>query len=147
MEKNLMNEGADMYLEAMEKDLVAKDSQAPWLHTANLSDEKQVEYFLAKAEDIESKYGKTVAYIYTTNDKLVATLPVLNMEDGTDLTSGPSTLRNTINGNIDLYGKVKACIGQAGVNYHYRDNPAQVGTKIDVPANEKMPAAPKTAKK
>lgn len=87
------------------------------LHSADLKNDKDVEYFLKKAEELENLYKKTVVHVYTDKDEFVSAIPVTNLEDGTDLTEGRTTLRNTLHGLVNKHEKVKAFIQPSGINY------------------------------
>ena len=87
------------------------------LHTASITDDKGVEYFLKKAEEIENQYKKTEVHVYDPDNKLIATLPTTNIEDGTDMTQGRTTLRNTLKGFLGQFKKMTLHIQPSGINY------------------------------
>lgn len=98
---------------------------SPYLHTAELTKENDIEYFLKKLEEVENLYKKTVVLAYDPEGKIIANVPTRNLEDGTDLSEGLSTVRNTLKGLMNQYKKIKANIGLAGVNYAHKEGHAQ----------------------
>ena len=103
-----------------------KTKPAKFLHTVTLANERDVEYFISKVNELEAAYRKTVVLAYDPEGKIIANVPSSNLEDTTDLTMGLTTLRNSLKGLVNLYGKIEANIGLAGINYSKHDNAAQV---------------------
>ena len=121
----IMNEslqaGADAAMKIFDRVDAMKPKDVPYLHTAELTNENDVSYFVSKLQDLENQYHKTRVQAYDKEGKLLATMPTVNIEDTTDLTQGLSTLRNTLNGFVNMHKKIKADVLQAGVNYPNRE--------------------------
>ena len=93
----------------------------PALHRAELKDERDIEYFLKKLEELEVQYRKTVVHVYDPEGNLVATLPTKSSIDQTDLSEGLSTMRNTLNGMVNKYKKVNAEVAISGLYYSHKE--------------------------
>lgn len=135
---NYLQGGADAAMKIFDRVDKMKKPDEPAIHSAVLKNEKDIEYFLKKAEDIDNKYGKTVIHVYSPEKDLIANVSLKNLEDGTDTSkygqdSNLSTIRNTLQGHVAGYGSVTANVLQAGVYYSKRENAAQVGKKIEEP--------------
>lgn len=109
--------GADKTMEIFDRADKMKPPPPPALHTVNVNDERGVEYFLKKAEALENQYKKTEVHVYDPDNKLIATLPTTNIEDGTDMTQGRTTLRNTLKGFLGRFKKLTLHVQPSGINY------------------------------
>jgi hypothetical protein len=68
------------------------------LDSRTIKNEKDVAYLIEKLYELENVYRKVRVIAKTEDDVVVAALPALSIIDGTDLTEGLSTIRNTLNG-------------------------------------------------
>jgi ABC-type antimicrobial peptide transport system ATPase subunit len=116
--------GAEAAMKIFDRVDAMKTKQVAYLHTAELKDEKDVSYFVSKLQDLENQYHKTEVHAYDKEGKLLATMPTVNIQDTTDLTQGLSTLRNTLNGFVNMHKKIKADVLQSGINYSNREGHA-----------------------
>jgi hypothetical protein len=112
-----LNAGANAAMGIFDRADKMKTPPPKALHTANITDDKSIEYFLKKAEEIENQYKKTEVHVYCPDNKLLATLPTTNLEDGTDMTAGRTTLRNTLKGFLGQFKKLTLHIQPSGINY------------------------------
>ena len=119
-----MQAGANAAMDIFERVDKTKPKFDPVLHSAQLTDDKSVEYFLKKLQEIENKYRKTEVHAYSPEGQLLATVPTVNLEDTTDLTQGFSTMRNTLKGFVNMHKKVKADVLQSGVYYSHKEGHA-----------------------
>jgi ABC-type antimicrobial peptide transport system ATPase subunit len=119
-----MQDGADAAMKIFDRVDAMKPKAIPYLHSAELKDERDVSYFVSKLQDLENQYHKTEVHAYDKEGKLLATLPTVNLQDTTDLTQGLSTVRNTLNGFVNMHKKIKADVLQAGINYSNREGHA-----------------------
>jgi hypothetical protein len=114
---DILTAGANAAMDIFSRVDKTKPELPSSLHTADLTDDKGVEYFLKKLDELETLYKKTEVHVYSPEEKLIAVIPSTNLEDGTDLTAGRSTMRNTLKGNLGTYKKIKVYVKQAGINY------------------------------
>lgn len=109
--------GADAAMGIFDRADKMKTPPPKSLHTAELKNAKDVEYFLKKAEEIENTYKKTEVHVYCPEGHLLSNVPTTNLEDGTDMTAGRTTMRNTLNGFLGKFDKITAHVQPAGINY------------------------------
>ena len=109
--------GADAAMRIFDRADKMKTPPPKSLHTASITDDKGVEYFLKKAEELENQYKKTEIHVYNPDNKLIATIPTTNIEDGTDMTQGRTTLRNTLKGFLGQFKKMTVHVQPSGINY------------------------------
>lgn len=113
--------GADAAMKIFDRVDEMKTKPAPFLHTAVLTSDRDVEYFLKKLEELEGQYRKTLVLAFDPEGKIIANVPTVNLEDTTDLSQGFSTMRNTLHGLVNQYKKVTANVGLSGVNYPHHE--------------------------
>ena len=116
---NVLTSGASAAMGIFDRADKMKTPLPPSIYTTDLTDEKSIEYFLKKAEDLENQYKKTEVHTYDPDGKLLSTVPTVNLEDGTDMSAGRTTLRNTLKGHLGTYKKIKVLVMPSGVHYPY----------------------------
>lgn len=121
LEHEAMAAGANAAMNIFDRIDQTKPQFDPALHRAELTNDRDVEYFLKKLEEIDNQYKKTEVHVYDPEGKLLGTLPTKNLEDTTDLTEGLSTMRNTLKGFVNANKKVKTEVVQSGVYYSHRE--------------------------
>jgi len=112
-----LSAGADAAMGIFDRVDKMKTQPPKSLHTVSVTDDKGVEYFLKKAEELENQYKKTEVHVYDPDNKLVATVPTTNIEDTTDLSQGRTTLRNTVKGFLGQFKKLTLHVQPCGINY------------------------------